>query len=47
MGRIIVGVSKDKEDEFVDFMFDSQVPFFTLGHVTKGESALMMNHLDI
>ncbi len=37
MGRIIVGVSKDKEDEFVDFMFDSQVPFFTLGHVTKGE----------
>jgi phosphoribosylformylglycinamidine synthase len=37
MGRVIVGVSKEKEDEFVDFMFDSKVPFFTLGHVTKGE----------
>jgi phosphoribosylformylglycinamidine synthase subunit PurL len=37
MGRIVVGVSKEKEDEFVDFMFDSKVPFFTLGHVTRGE----------
>jgi phosphoribosylformylglycinamidine synthase len=37
MGRIIVGVSADKEDEFVDYMFESKVPFFTLGHVTKGE----------
>jgi phosphoribosylformylglycinamidine synthase subunit PurL len=37
MGRIIVGVSPEKEDEFVDFMYDSRVPFFTLGHVTKGE----------
>jgi len=37
MGRIIVGVSREKEDEFVDFMFDSKIPFFTLGHITKGE----------
>lgn len=37
MGRIVVGVSKEKEDEFVDYMFDSKVPFFTLGHVTRGE----------
>ncbi len=37
MGRVIVGVSKEKEDEFVDYMFDSKIPFFTLGHVTKGE----------
>lgn len=37
MGRIIVSVSSEKEDEFVDFMFDSKIPFFTLGHVTKGE----------
>jgi phosphoribosylformylglycinamidine synthase subunit PurL len=37
MGRIIVGVSKEKEDEFVDFMFDLKVPFFTLGHITRGE----------
>jgi phosphoribosylformylglycinamidine synthase subunit PurL len=37
MGRIIVGVASEKEDEFVDFMFDSKIPFFTLGHITKGE----------
>jgi phosphoribosylformylglycinamidine synthase len=37
MGRIIVGVNADKEEEFVDAMTESKVPFFTLGHVTKGE----------
>jgi phosphoribosylformylglycinamidine synthase subunit PurL len=37
MGRIFVGVSPEKEDEFVDFMYESKIPFFTLGHVTKGE----------
>lgn len=37
MGRIIVGVDSDKEEEFVDFMYDSKIPFFTVGHVTKGE----------
>ena len=37
MGRIVVGVSIDKEDEFVDYLFESKIPFFALGHVTKGE----------
>lgn len=37
MGRLIVGVSKDNEDDFVDFMQTTKLPFFTLGHVTKGE----------
>jgi len=37
MGRIIVDVVPDKEDEFVDVLFDLGVPFFTLGHVTRGE----------
>jgi len=37
MGRLIVGVPKDLEDDFVDFMRTTKVPFFTLGHVTKGE----------
>jgi phosphoribosylformylglycinamidine synthase len=37
MGRIIVSVKSEKEDEFVDFLFESKIPFFTLGHVTKGE----------
>lgn len=37
MGRIIVGVVPSKVDDFVDFMSSSKVPFFALGHVTKGE----------
>lgn len=37
MGRIIVGVNPEREDEFLDFMRSSKLPFFTLGHVTKGE----------
>lgn len=37
MGRIIVGVNPEKEDEFVDAMSEMNVPFFTLGHVTRGE----------
>ena len=37
MGRIIVGVNPDNEDEFVDALTEMKVPFFTLGHVTKGE----------
>lgn len=37
MGRIIVGVNPEKEEDFVDAMFEMKIPFFTLGHVTKGE----------
>jgi len=37
MGRIIVGVEPKKVDEFVDLMSSLKVPFFALGHVTKGE----------
>jgi phosphoribosylformylglycinamidine synthase subunit PurL len=37
MGRIIVDVEPEKEDEFVDFLSEMKVPFFMLGHVTKGE----------
>lgn len=37
MGRIVVGVDPKNEDEFVDFMSSLKVPFFALGHVTKGE----------
>ncbi len=37
MGRLIVGVPKEKEDDFVDYMQTTKLPFFTLGHVTKGE----------
>jgi phosphoribosylformylglycinamidine synthase len=37
MGRLIVGVKTEKVDDFVDFMSGLKVPFFALGHVTKGE----------
>ncbi len=37
MGRIVVAVDRKLEDDFVDYMFDLNIPFFTLGHVTKGE----------
>ena len=37
MGRLIVGVPTENEDDFVDFMQTTKLPFFTLGHVTKGE----------
>jgi phosphoribosylformylglycinamidine synthase len=37
MGRIVVDVDESKEDEFVDVLSELGVPFFTVGHVTKGE----------
>lgn len=37
MGRIVVGVDLKKVDDFVDLMLSLKVPFFALGHVTKGE----------
>ena len=37
MGRLIVGVPQEKVDDFVDFMQETKLPFFTAGHVTKGE----------
>lgn len=37
MGRIVVGVDPKNVDNFVDFMSSLKVPFFALGHVTKGE----------
>jgi phosphoribosylformylglycinamidine synthase len=37
MGRLVVGVNQKNVDEFVDLMSSLKVPFFALGHVTKGE----------
>jgi len=36
-GRVIVSVSSSSETEFIDFMLEKDVPFSTLGHVTKSE----------
>lgn len=37
MGRMIVGVDESKEDAFVDYLLAKKIPFFALGHVTRGE----------
>ena len=37
MGRIVVTVSDEKEEEFVDFLIARKIPVITLGHVTRGE----------
>ena len=37
MGRILVDVEPEKEDEFVDVLTGMGIPFSTLGHVTRGE----------
>ena len=37
MGRIIVDVYPEKEDDFVDVLTEMKMPFSTLGHITKGE----------
>ncbi len=36
-GRVVVTVSETRETEFLDYMVKSGVPFFALGHVTRGE----------
>jgi len=36
-GRVVVSVSMENEDDFVDAMMESGLPFSTLGHVTKRE----------
>lgn len=35
--RVVVSVSPEKQDDFVDFMLEEDTPFSALGHVTKGE----------
>ncbi len=37
MGRLIVGVEDSKVVDFVDYMQETDMSFFTLGHITKGE----------
>lgn len=36
-GRIVVTVSPSRETHFIDFMIENEIPFTTLGHVTKSE----------
>jgi phosphoribosylformylglycinamidine synthase len=36
-GRIVVGVSSEQEEEFIDFMVLQKTPFSIIGHVTRGD----------
>ena len=35
--RIVVSVATARETDFIDFMIKTQLPFLTLGHVTREE----------
>jgi len=37
MGRILVEVASENEDLFVDTLTEMRMPFFTVGHITRGE----------
>jgi phosphoribosylformylglycinamidine synthase subunit PurL len=43
-GRVIVSVSEDQEEEFIEFMMNSGVSFTLLGHVTKGKMMVDDEH---
>jgi phosphoribosylformylglycinamidine synthase len=36
-GRVVVAVSEDQEEEFIEFMMKSETSYTLLGHVTKGK----------
>jgi phosphoribosylformylglycinamidine synthase subunit PurL len=36
-GRVTVSVTPNKENKFIDFMIQKELPFLAIGHVTKGE----------
>ena len=43
-GRVLVTVSEDSEESFIEFMMDSSVTFTLLGHVTKGKMMVDDEH---
>ncbi|MDX1653433.1 MAG: AIR synthase related protein, partial [Brumimicrobium sp.] len=43
-GRVIVTVSEDHEDDFIEFMMASKTPFTLLGHVTQGKMVIDDEH---
>jgi phosphoribosylformylglycinamidine synthase len=43
-GRVVVTVSEDQEDEFIEAMMQSGVSFTLLGHVTKGKMMIDDEH---
>jgi phosphoribosylformylglycinamidine (FGAM) synthase-like enzyme len=43
-GRVVVTVSEDVEDEFIEFMMQSGVSYTLLGHVTQGKMVVDDEH---
>ena len=43
-GRVVVSVTEDKEEEFLEFMVASGTSFTLLGHVTKGKMMVDDEH---
>ena len=43
-GRVVVTVSEDEEDEFLEYMIASKVNLTLLGHVTKGKMVVDDDH---
>jgi phosphoribosylformylglycinamidine (FGAM) synthase-like enzyme len=43
-GRVLVGVNKDSEDAFIEFMMSTGVNFTLLGHVTQGKMVIDDDH---
>lgn len=39
-GRVVVTVNQEQEDDFIDFMAETNVPFSVLGHVTQGKMCI-------
>ncbi len=43
-GRVVVSVNPGLEDEFLDAMMETKVPFFLLGHTTQGKMVIDGEH---
>jgi phosphoribosylformylglycinamidine synthase len=43
-GRVVVSVTEDKEEDFLEFMMTSDINFTLLGHVTKGKMMIDNEH---
>ena len=43
-GRVVVTIDREFEDELIDSMQNSNVPFILLGHVTKGKMVIDDEH---
>jgi phosphoribosylformylglycinamidine synthase len=43
-GRVVVSVTEENEESFLEFMMTSEISFTLLGHVTKGKMMIDNEH---